>query len=51
MIIQGASRLQFAADGRVASHRDYWDSGRELYEHLPLLGVLLRALRRRLGAG
>jgi len=51
MIIHGASRLQFAADGRVASHRDYWDSGRELYEHLPLLGAVLRALRRRLGAG
>ena len=51
MIIHGASRLQFAADGRVALHRDYWDSGRELYEQLPLLGRVLRGLRRRLSAG
>ena len=51
MIIHGASRLQFAADGRVALHRDYWDSGHQLYQRLPLLGLVLRSLRRRLSAG
>lgn len=47
MSIHGATRLEFAADGRVALHRDYWDAAGELYEKLPLLGALMRWLRRR----
>ena len=50
MSIHGASHLRFAADGRIAWHRDYWDPARELYEGLPILGALLRWLRRRLSA-
>ena len=46
--IHGASRLRFDRDGRVVDHRDYWDAAEELYETLPLLGALLRALRSRL---
>jgi len=48
--IRGVSRLRFDASGRVSEHRDYWDPARQLYEHIPLLGALLRAVRRRLGA-
>ena len=48
--IRGASALRFDDSGRVASHRDYWDAAEELYERLPLLGMLMRALRRRLAA-
>lgn len=48
--IRGASHLCFAADGRVAVHRDYWDTGEELFARLPLLGVLMRWLRSRLAA-
>ena len=29
--IRGATHIQFAADGRVALHRDYWDAAEELY--------------------
>lgn len=46
--IHGASHLRFAPDGRVAEHRDYWDAAAEVYEHLPLVGGLMRWLRRRL---
>jgi ketosteroid isomerase-like protein len=46
--IHGASHLHYAADGRVLRHRDYWDAAEELYEKLPLLGALMRALKRRL---
>lgn len=46
--IHGATRLVFAADGRVHLHRDYWDAAEELYERLPLLGSLMRLLKRRL---
>jgi ketosteroid isomerase-like protein len=49
-VIHGASHLHFAADGRVATHRDYWDPARELYEGLPVLGAVMRWLRRRLAA-
>lgn len=45
--VRGASHLRFDAQGRVALHRDYWDAAEELYEKLPLLGALMRWLRRR----
>lgn len=44
--IRGASHLRFDADGRVAFHRDYWDAAEELYEKLPVLGALMRWLKR-----
>ena len=44
--IRGATHLRFAADGRVDWHRDYWDAAEELYEKLPLLGALMRLLKR-----
>jgi ketosteroid isomerase-like protein len=45
--IRGATHIQFARDGRVAVHRDYWDAAEELYEKLPLLGGLMRFIKRR----
>ena len=49
--IHGSSHLRFAigdSQGRIAEHRDYWDAAEELYEKLPLLGSLLRWIKRRL---
>ena len=46
--IHGSTHFRFAADGRIDLHRDYWDAAGELYETLPLLGAVLRWLRRRL---
>lgn len=40
------SHLRFDAAGKVCYHRDYWDTGEELYEKLPLLGLGARLLRR-----
>lgn len=45
--IRGATHLHFAPDGRIALHRDYWDAAEELYEKIPVLGGLMRWLRRR----
>lgn len=45
--IRGGSHLVLTADGRIASHRDYWDAAEELYEKLPVLGGLMRWLKRR----
>jgi ketosteroid isomerase-like protein len=49
-VVRGASQLRFAADGRIALHRDYWDAAEELYEKLPAVGPLMRWLKRRANA-
>lgn len=46
-VILGASHLVFNAQGLVTLHRDYWDAAEELYEKLPLVGSLMRWLKRR----
>ena len=47
--IHGSSHLRFDTAGRVIYHRDYWDAAEELYAKLPLLGPLMRWLKRRFG--
>ena len=48
-MIRGATHVTFAEDGRISDHRDYWDAAEELYEKLPVIGALMRWLRRRMG--
>jgi ketosteroid isomerase-like protein len=45
--VRGSTHLRFGPDGRIVWHRDYWDVAEELYEKLPVLGVLMRWLKRR----
>lgn len=47
MLIRGGTHLRLDAQGRVTDHRDYWDAAEELYAKLPLVGALMRWLRRR----
>ena len=44
--IRGASHVRFGWNGLVLVHRDYWDPAEELYEKLPVLGALMRMLKR-----
>lgn len=44
--IRGASHLVFNDLGLVTVHRDYWDAAEELYEKLPILGALMKMLKR-----
>lgn len=44
----GVSHLRFDAQGRVVYHQDYWNAADGLYQHVPLLGTLIRAIKRRL---
>lgn len=44
--VRGATHLVYASDGRIALHRDYWDAAEELYEKLPVVGALMRWLKR-----
>lgn len=48
--IRGTTHLQFDPQGLVALHRDYWDTAEELYEKLPVLGMLMRWLRRQMAS-
>lgn len=45
-VVRGGSHLRFDAQGRVVLHRDYWDAAEELYEKLPVVGGLMRWLKR-----
>jgi len=53
MLIKGASHLIWTVDAltqeyRIKTHRDYWDAAEELYEKLPLLGILMKWLKKKL---
>lgn len=48
--ILGTTHLRFDDEGRVLLHHDHWDAAGQLYETLPVLGMLMRWLRRRLSA-
>lgn len=45
--IEGVTRLDFADDGRVIEHLDYWDAS-ELLLELPLVGRIVRLVRGRM---
>lgn len=46
-VVLGGSHLVFSELGLVTLHRDYWDAAEELYEKLPLVGSLMRWLKKR----
>jgi hypothetical protein len=46
--VNGVSQIRFSGD-RVIYHRDYFDLGEMLYENIPLLGVVIRNIKQRLG--
>lgn len=45
--VRGGTHLVFNEAGLVMLHRDYWDAAEELYEKIPLVGGLMRWLKRR----
>jgi steroid delta-isomerase len=49
LVIEGMSEIILDAAGRVACHRDYWDAASQVYERVPILGALLRFMKRRIG--
>ncbi|WP_445158557.1 nuclear transport factor 2 family protein [Halomonas sp. E14] len=50
--LEGCSVLCFPAhaEGRASRHRDHFDLGALLYENLPLLGPLVKGVKRRAGS-
>ncbi len=47
-LITGMSEVHFDETDRVVAHLDHWDAGSQFYARLPLLGGVIRFLRRRL---
>ncbi len=48
--IEGVSEVHLNADGKVTAHIDHWDAGAQIYEQVPVLGSLVRMVKRRLSA-
>jgi limonene-1,2-epoxide hydrolase len=47
--LTGITQLKVLND-RIIYHRDYYDVGQMVYEHIPLLGGLIRLIKRKLMA-
>lgn len=45
--IAGTSHLRFDSQGRITLHQDYWDAAHGLYQKMPVVGALMRWLRKR----
>lgn len=46
--VHGSTHLVLDQAGLVATHRDYWDTSEEVFERIPVLGSILRMLKRRM---
>jgi ketosteroid isomerase-like protein len=45
--VRGSSHLHLTSQGLIQIHRDYWDAAEEFYEKLPVIGALMRWLKKR----
>lgn len=48
--VDGVSEVQVSADGLVIAHVDHWDAAEQFYQRLPVVGAVLRLIKRRLTA-
>lgn len=48
--VHGATFVKFTEQDLVYYHRDYFDLGAMLYQHLPVLGSIVTTINRRLGS-
>lgn len=49
-LIEGMSRIDFRDDGKATAHIDYYDAAGQIYEKIPLIGGVLRLMRRKIAA-
>jgi hypothetical protein len=43
----GMTHLRFNEEGKIILHHDFWDSTRGFYQHVPVLGGILRSIQAR----
>lgn len=41
----GMTQLRFNQAGKVVFHQDFWDSSEAFFEHLPLMGMILKKIK------
>lgn len=46
--VDGISLLKIQ-ESKIVYHRDYYDLGQMVYEHVPLIGWLIKKIKRRMG--
>lgn len=46
--IEGCTQFELDVEGLIILHLDYWDAAKQVYEQIPVLGSVLRMLRRKL---
>lgn len=46
--ISGCTQFELNDQGLIVLHRDYWDAAQQVYEKIPLLGAVVRMIRRKL---
>ncbi|HKJ65153.1 MAG TPA: nuclear transport factor 2 family protein [Desulfopila sp.] len=50
VVVDGISVLKFSEHGKVDHHRDYFDVGNMVYEHIPVVGRIIRYLKEKISA-
>jgi len=46
--ISGVSEIGFNDQAQVVKHIDHWDAAEQFYEHVPVVGFLLRLIKKKL---
>jgi len=47
----GITLFQFDREGRITLQQDFWDSAQGFYQHIPVVGGVVQAIRRRVASG
>ncbi len=47
-VVRASGLSVLVLEDKIISHRDYFDAGELFYEHIPVLGGLIRVLKRKL---
>jgi hypothetical protein len=47
-MFEGVSRLTMNDEGRVTEHIDYWDAAEHMYAKMPIIGWLIRMIKRKI---
>lgn len=45
---EGVSRMQYNDENKISAHIDYWDAAEQVYEKIPLLGSIIRLIKRKI---
>jgi hypothetical protein len=50
IVVDGNSVIRFDSSGKAIYHRDYFDMGAFIYEHIPMVGFVVKKIKNRMKA-